>query len=80
MQNDCNAFRGRVIEKHGTIGNFATAMNWSGRKASYIVSGRQVMTIREAEQCAEVLDVEDEKDFMRIFFPSLSIRWTKKGA
>lgn len=81
MQNDCSALRGRVIEKHGTIGNFANAMKWSGRKASYIVNGRQAMTIGEAEQCAEVLDVEDEKDFLRIFFPALSIKWTdKKGA
>ena len=56
-------------------------MKWSGRKASYIVNGRQAMTIEEAEQCVEVLDVEDEKDFLRIFFPALSIKWTdKKGA
>ena len=81
MQNESNPFRGRVIEKHGTIGNFAHAMKWSGRKASYIVSGRQAMTIKEAEKCAEVLDVVDEKDFMRIFFPALSIKWTdRKGA
>lgn len=76
MENNCSAFRGRVIEKYGTIGNFASAMNWSGRKASYIVSGRQVMTVREAEQCAESLGVLDEKDFLRLFFPTLSIKWT----
>ena len=81
MQQDCSALRGRVIEKHGTIGNFAKIMKWSGRKASYVVNGRQAMTLKEAEQCAEVLDVEDGKDFLRIFFPLLSIKWTdKKGA
>ena len=81
MQNNSSAFRGLVIEKFGTIGNFASAMNWSGRKASYIVNGRQMMTIKEAEQCAEALEVEDEKGFLRIFFPTLSIRWTnEKGA
>ena len=81
MNNPAGALRGRAIEIYGTIGKFADAMNWSGRKASYIVNGRQAMTIEEAEQCAEVLDVEDEKDFLRIFFPTLSIKWTdKKGA
>jgi hypothetical protein len=80
MQNAANAFRGKVVEKFGTIGNFANAMNWSGRKASYITTGRQIMTVEEAEKCAEVLDVNDEKDFMRIFFPMLSIKWTKEGA
>ncbi len=80
MQNIANALRGKVIEKFGTVGKFAEVMNWSPRKASYITTGRQIMTIEEAEKCAEVLDVEDEKDFMRIFFPMLSIKWTKKGA
>ena len=58
----------------------SAAMNWSGRKASYITTGRQIMTIKDADQCAEVLEVETMKDFMRIFFPILSIKWTKKGA
>lgn len=80
MQNLANEFRGRVIAIYGTIGKFAKAMNWSPRKASYITTGRQIMTVAEAEKCAEVLDVENEKDFMRIFYPMLSIKWTKKGA
>lgn len=80
MQNPANAFRGRVIEKYGTIGKFAEVMGWSGRKASYITSGRQIMTVEEAEKSAEALDVDNEKDFMRIFYPMLSIKWTTKGA
>lgn len=80
MQSPANALRGRVIEKHGTIGRFATLMNWSPRKASYITTGRQSMTTEEVEKCAEVLEVENSDDFMRIFYPLLSIKWTKKGA
>lgn len=80
MQNPANVLRGCVIEKFGTVGNFAKAIRWSGRKASYITTGRQIMTTKEAEECAEVLDIDNEKDFMRIFYPLLSIKWTKKGA
>ena len=80
MQNQAAALRGRVIEVCGTVGKFANAMNWSLRKASYITTGRQIMTVKEAEDCAEVLNVDNSNDFMRIFYPVLSIKWTKKGA
>lgn len=80
MNNPASALRGRAIEIYGTIGKFADAMNWSGRKASYITTGRQVMTVKDAEECAEVLNVENVEDFMRIFYPMLSIKWTVKGA
>ena len=80
MQNPASVLRGCVIEKFGTVGKFADAIHWSARKASYITTGRQIMTTKEAEECAEVLNVDNEKDFMRIFYPLLSIKWTKKGA
>lgn len=80
MQNPANVLRGCVIEKFGTVGEFAKAIKWSGRKASYITTGRQLMTTKEAEQCAEVLEIDNSKDFLRIFYPMLSIKWTKKGA
>ena len=81
VQNPANELRGEAIKKFGSIAKFANAMHWSGRKASYITTGRQIMTVKEAEDCAEVLDIVCMKDFMRIFFPVLSIKWTnKKGA
>lgn len=80
MQNPASELRGEAIKKFGSITKFAEAINWSGRKASYIMTGRQILTINDAENCAEVLDVKNEKDFMRIFFPILSIKWTKEGA
>ena len=78
MPEQENPFRGRVIEIYKTIGNFAKAIKWSGRKASYITTGRQIMTIKDAEECAEVLYVDNVKDFMRIFYPHLSNKWTKE--
>lgn len=81
MQNPASELRGEAIKQYGSIANFAKAMNWSGRKASYITTGRQIMTVKEVEQCAEVLNVVTLKDFMRIFFPMQSIKWTyEKGA
>ena len=79
MNNQAAALRGRVIEKFGTIQNFASAIKWSGRKASYITTGRQAMTIDEAQECAEVLQINNNEEFMRIFYPQLSIKWTKKN-
>ena len=80
MQNSANALRGRVIEICGTVGKFAEAMKWSGRKASYVTTGRQMLTVKEAEECAEVLGIDNADDFRRIFYPMLSIKWTAKGA
>lgn len=81
MQNPATELRGEAVKKFGSVANFAKAMKWSGRKASYITTGRQIMTIKDAEDCAEVLGIGTMKDFMRIFFPMLSIKWTrKKGA
>lgn len=81
MNRDTRAFRGRIIEEFGSITSFAKAMDWSQRKASYITNGRQDMTVKEVEDCAEVLGVDNAKDFMRIFYPLLSIKWTSvRGA
>ena len=81
MQNPATELRGEAVKKFGSVAKFAKAMKWSGRKASYITTGRQIMTIKDAEDCAEVLGIGTMKDFMRIFFPMLSIKWThKKGA
>ena len=74
-------FRMKVIETYGSIGAFAKAANWSARKASYVTTGRQDLTAKDIENCAEVLGVDNVFDFMRIFYPLLSIKWTnEKGA
>ena len=81
MRRDTRALRGKVIEEYGTVCNFASAMGWSNRKASYITVGRQELTVQEAEDCAKALHVDNARDFMRIFYPQVSIKWTDgKGA
>ena len=76
MNRDTRAFRGKVVEQFGTVSSFANAMNWSPRKASYVTSGRQEMTAGEIENCAEALGVDNAHEFMRIFYPMMSIKWT----
>ena len=76
MECGTNAFRGKVIEKFGTIGAFAKAMNWSHRKASYVLNGKQEMSTKDVEDCAEALGIDNVPDFMRIFYPKTSNRWT----
>ncbi len=82
MTRECSALRLKAIEKFGTIAGFANAMGWSQRKASYITSGRQELTAEETEKCAEILGVDEAPEFLRIFYPRMSIKWTseQKGA
>ncbi len=76
MNRDTKAFRGKIIEVYGSVASFARRMKWSQRKASYITTGKQNMTAQEVENSAEALGVDNAKDFMRIFYPLLSIKWT----
>ncbi len=81
MRRDTKALRGKVIEEYGTVCKFASAIGWSNRKASYIAAGKQVMTAQETEDCAKALHIDNARDFMRIFYPHVSIKWTdEKGA
>lgn len=68
-----NPLRGAVAERFGSCEAFAKELNWSGRKARAIVSGRQQPTAREITQMARALDVmSDPATFMLLFFPSTS--------
>lgn len=81
MKRNVKPFRKKVIDTCGTLSAFAEAMNWSARKVSYVTTGRQDLTAKEIEECASVLGVDNAEDFMRIFYPYLSIKWTEeKGA
>lgn len=69
MESMSNPLRGAVAAKFGNCEAFSKALNWSGRKARDIVSGRQIPTAKDIEQMAEALGVMDDQDaFMSIFF------------
>ncbi len=63
-----NVLRGEVAAKFGSCENFAKALNWSGRKARDIVSGRQRMTADDIVEMSEALGINDNDELIRIFF------------
>lgn len=63
-----NLLRGAIATKYGSCERFAKAINWSGRKARDIVSGRQRMTAQDINEMAECLQITDAGEFMKIFF------------
>ena len=81
MNGKTSALRGKIVEEYHTIAAFSDAIGWSRRKGSYVATGRQCMTVNEVARCAEMLNINKAEDFMRIFFPEVSIIWTdEKGA
>ena len=68
-----NPLRGKIVEMYGSIGRFADAMGWSKRKASYITGGRQQPTVEDVEMMAEKLKIEEAREFMRVFYPNVSM-------
>ena len=59
--------RGKIISIYGTIGRFAKEVNWSRRKTSAIVNGRQEATASDIETMASALHVELPEDFRLLF-------------
>ena len=72
-----NVLRGTVYEKFGSCSKFAKAIGWSGRKTCDIVNGRQVPNATEIMQMAETLCIDNQDEFMRVFFSD--VKTTKCG-
>lgn len=68
-----NQLRGAVVGKFGSMERLAQEIGWSGRKTRDVVSGRQTMTIADIEKLSDALQVRGADEFMRLFFPRLSI-------
>lgn len=68
--------RGAVYAKYRTVTAFANAIGWSHSKASRIINEEQIPDANEIILMAEVLDVTNPSEFMKIFFASASTKWT----
>ncbi|MEA4998916.1 MAG: hypothetical protein VB087_05945 [Candidatus Limiplasma sp.] len=66
------SLKGVVVSQYGSASAFARKLNWSGRKARDIVSGRQIPTVTDVEEMALALSITDNDEFMRVFFAGLS--------
>lgn len=76
MEQELNELRGAVIARYGSMAECGRAIGWSGRRVRDVVTGRQPMTVEDAETLADALSVKTVDKFMRLFFPRLSIQWT----
>ena len=70
------SLKGVVVSKYGSVSKLAREISWSERKARDIINGRQQPTAKEMEQMAAALDVTTASEFMRLFFPQMSTKWT----
>ena len=68
--------RGAVYSHFRTLSEFAVTIGWSYSKAFRIVNGEQEPTANEITLIAATLGVEDQSEFMRIFFDEMSTKWT----
>jgi len=66
-----------ALNKFKTVGEFAKQMEWSRSKASRILNGIQEPDSEEVELLAKRLEIQSQEEFMQIFFPSMSTKWTK---
>ncbi len=73
---ELSVLRGRIIAKYRTLGAFADAVGWKRNKASRIVNGAQDMDINDIQVVAHALDIDDCADFITLFFPAMSTKWT----
>lgn len=76
QEKEKNELRGAVVARYGSMAECGRAIGWSGRRVRDVVTGRQPMTVDDAETLADALSVKTVGGFMRLFFPRMSIQWT----
>lgn len=68
---DYSKLRGRIVEKFGTQGNFADAMEWSERTMSLKMSGKVPWGQPDIVKATELLGLEYEDISTYFFTPSV---------
>ena len=72
MENDLLSL---VLVKFRSISNFARAVHWDRKKASRIVNRQQLPSVKDMEDMAEALGVNDCYTFVHLFLPSVPTKW-----
>ncbi|MFR8739193.1 MAG: DUF739 family protein [Eubacterium sp.] len=57
MPFNYSKLRGRIVEKYGSQGNFAKAMEWSERTLSYKMQGKRNWTQADISKLYHFLDL-----------------------
>ena len=68
---DMMALRGKVHSKFRSVSEFERVLGWGKHKAARIINGIQSPTAEEIGQMASALNINDQNDFLSLFFPSM---------
>ena len=74
-----NTLLGCILAKFRSISNFARVIGWDRKKASRIANRVQSPNAGDMYQMAEVLDIHDCDNFVRIFLPNAPIYWESRN-
>ncbi|OLS02438.1 DUF739 family protein [Tissierella creatinophila] len=72
MSYNYSKLRGKVIEKFGTLGEFAKAMEWSERTNSLKMNGRIEWKQNEIVTASRLLDIKSED--INIYFFDVGVQ------
>lgn len=72
MAFDYNKLRGRIIEKYGSQGEFAKAMNWSERTLSNKLNGR--IPWKQTDICTAIKLLDLTEDDIQEYFFSIKVQ------
>lgn len=64
------SLRGFVLDHFANMSDFAHAIGWDRKKASDIANGRRRPSADEMESIADLLGIQDNETFIRLFFSS----------
>lgn len=53
--------RGRIVERYGTLGNFAKAKGCTIQSLSYKIRNRGTMSTKDIESMCRLLDIQKEE-------------------
>lgn len=67
MPFDYSKLKGRIIEKYGSQGSFANAMQWSERTLSLKMNNLRAWTQKDIVKASDLLDLS-QKDIQDYFF------------
>ena len=62
-----NVIRGKIITQYGSLTKFADELGWAPTKISRILREKQDMTVKDAKQFADKLQIEDPSEVVALF-------------
>jgi transcriptional regulator with XRE-family HTH domain len=65
--------RGRIVEKYGTLSNFAKALDLSTTQLSKTINGGTDFSVSRIEKWAKLLDIPPDEYYLYFFVKRLNI-------